>query len=162
MSWPDGERYLHSLQFLVVSLFLCLVSILLFSRTVGVRSHLSSSTHRFPRGICALSSVRCNGHSLLLSSISLGLAELRIPAAPADARPKTPLISFCTVQLRTLCATYSLVTFCFFTTSGPDSGEFSGCWGSMVFHHAPIPRKRSGNEQQQEEIPDIVVVLPVH
>ena len=34
---------------------------------------------------CVLSRLRCNGHSLLLSSISLGLAESRIlPAAPAD------------------------------------------------------------------------------
>ena len=38
MSWPDGERYLRSLQSLVVSL-LSLVSTLLFSRTGGVVSH---------------------------------------------------------------------------------------------------------------------------
>ena len=51
---------------------------------------------------CVLSGLRCNGYSLLLSS-SLGLAESRIlPAAPADPRPRTPLISFCTVQLQTL------------------------------------------------------------
>ena len=48
---------------------------------------------------CALSRLRCNGHSLLLSFISLGLAESRILlAALLDTRPKTPFISFCTVQ----------------------------------------------------------------
>ena len=58
--------------------------------------------------------------------LSLGLAESGIlPAAPADTRPKIPLISFCTVQLRTLCATHSLATLCLFTTSGPDPRELS-------------------------------------
>ena len=36
-------------------------------------------------------------------------------------------------------------------TSGPDPGELPGFWGSMVFRHAPIPRKGSGNQQQQQE-----------
>ena len=36
-------------------------------------------------------------------------------------------------------------------TSGPDPGELLGFWGSMVFHHAPIPRKGSGNQQQQQQ-----------
>ena len=48
-SWPDGERYLRPLQFLVVSLLLSLVSNLFFSRTGGVLSHRSPLTHRFPR-----------------------------------------------------------------------------------------------------------------
>ena len=37
-------------------------------------------------------------------------------------------------------------------TSGPDPGELPGFWGSMVFRHAPIPRKGSGKQQQQQEI----------
>ena len=57
MSWPDGERYLRPLQSLVVSL-LSLVSILVLSRTGGVRSHRSILTHRFPRfplrNLCSL------------------------------------------------------------------------------------------------------------
>ena len=82
--------------------------------------------------------------------MSLGLAELRIlPAAPVDTRPRTLVISFCTVQLRTLYATHSWATLCLFTTSGPDPGELPGFWGSMVFRHAPIPRKGSGKQQQQ-------------
>ena len=58
MSWPDGERYSRSLQSLVVSLLLSLVSTILFSRTGGVLSHRNSSTHRFPwfppRNLCSL------------------------------------------------------------------------------------------------------------
>ena len=95
---------------------------------------------------CVLSRLRCNGHSLLLALISLGLAESRIlPAAPVDTCPRTPLISFCTVQLRTLCAAHSLATLCLTTTSGTDPGEFPGLWGTMVFRHLPIPWKWSGN-----------------
>ena len=69
-----------------------------------------------------------------------------------DTRPRTSLISFCTVHLRTLCAAHSLVTLCLSMTSGPDPGELPGFWGSMVFRHAPIPRKGSGNQQQQQGI----------
>ena len=36
-------------------------------------------------------------------------------------------------------------------TSGPDPGEFPGFWGSMVFLPTPIPRKGSGNQQQQQD-----------
>ena len=98
---------------------------------------------------CVLSRLRCNGHSLLTS---LGLAELRtLLVAPVDTRPRTSLISFCTVQLRTLCAAHSLATLCLCMTSGPDPGELPGFWGSMVFCHAPIPRKGSGNQQQQQQ-----------
>ena len=59
-------------------------------------------------------------------------------------------MSFCTVQLRTLCVAHSLATLYLFTTSGPDPGEFPGFWGSMVIRHAPIPRKGSGKQQQQQ------------
>ena len=92
--------------------------------------------------------LRCNRHSVLLSSTSSGLAASRIRlAAPADTRPRTLLISLCTVQQRTLCTARSLATLCFFTTSGPGPGEFPGFWGSMVFRHTPIPRKGSGNNK---------------
>ena len=70
-----------------------------------------------------------------------------------DTRPRTSLISFCTVQLRTLCPAHSLATLYPCTTSGPDPGELPGFWGSMVFRHAPIPRKGSGNQQQQQTKP---------
>ena len=64
----------------------------------------------------------------------------------ADTRSRTPLISFFTVQLRALCVPPSLATLCLSTTSGPDPGELPGFWGSIVFHHALIPRKGSGNQ----------------
>ena len=88
---------------------------------------------------CVLSRLRCNGHSLLLSFfISSGLAESRIhSAALADTRPRIPLISLCTVQLRILCFDRSLATLSLFSTSGPDLEEFPSFWGSMVFRHAP-------------------------
>ena len=70
---------------------------------------------------------------------------------PVDTRPRTPLISFRTVQLRTLCAAHSLATLCLFTTSGSDLGELPGFWGSMVSRHAPIPKKGSSNQQQQQD-----------
>ena len=58
MSWPNGERYLHPLLSLVVSLLLSLVSTLLFSWTGCVLSHRNSLTHRFPRfpprNLCSL------------------------------------------------------------------------------------------------------------
>ena len=146
---------------LVVSLLLSLVSTLVLSRTGGVLSHRNSLTHKFPRfpprNLCSL--VMLAVSSLVYAPtdtafykvlISLGLAESRILlAAPVDTRPRTPLISFCTVQLRTLCAAHSLATLCLSMTSGPDPGELPGFWGSMVFRHAPIHRKGSGNQQQQ-------------
>ena len=69
-----------------------------------------------------------------------------------DTRPRTSLISFCTVQLRTLCAAYSLATLCLSTTSGPNPGELPDFWGSMVFCHAPITWKGLGNQQQQQHV----------
>ena len=87
---------------------------------------------------------------VMLAVSSLGLAESRIlPAASVDTRPRTPLISFCTVQLRTLCAAHSLPTLCLSMTSGPDPGKLPGFWGSMVSRHAPIPGKGSGSQQYQ-------------
>ena len=161
MSWPDGELYLHFLQSLVVSLLLSLVSTPVLSRTGGVLSHRSSLTHRSPRfpprNLCSV--VMLAVSSLVYAAtdtafgqvlISLGSAESKIlRAAPVDTRPRTPLISFCTVHLRTLCAAHSLATLCLSTTSGPDPGELPGFWGSMVFRHVPIPRKGSGKQQQQ-------------
>ena len=123
---------------LVVSLLLSLVSTLVFSRTGGVLSHQSSWPHRFPRfpsrNLCFL--VTFAVFSLVhpamdtaycYAPISLGLEESRILHATfAKTRPRTPLISFCTVQLRTFCVARSLAIFCLSTTSGPGPGELSG------------------------------------
>ena len=152
------ELYLHPPQSLVVSLLLSLVSTLVFSRTGSVLSHRSILTHRFPqfplRNLCSL--VVLAVFSLVYAAMdtaffqvltSLGSAKTRILcAAPVDTRPRTLLISFCTVQLRTLCTAQSLATLCLCTTSGRYPGELPGFWGSMVSHHAPIPRKGSSNQ----------------
>ena len=103
----------------------------------------SISTEEFvlPRLACyGFSRLCCNGHSLLLSSIDLELAESRILlAAPAGTRPRTSLISFCTVQPPSLCAARCLAT------SGLGPEELPDFWGSMVFYHTFIPGKGSGS-----------------
>ena len=100
---------------------------------------------------CVVPRLRCNGHNLLLSSYLFRIGRI-LPAAPAETRLRTPLISFCIVQLRTLCGARSLATICLFTTSGPGPGELPGFWGSMVFRHAPIPRKESGNNNNNNNM----------
>ena len=65
-----------------------------------------------------------------------------------NTRHRTPPFSFCAVQLRTLCAAHSSASLCLSTIFDLDPGELPGFWGSMVFHHAPIPRKGSGKQQQ--------------
>ena len=123
ISWPNGKRYSCPMQCFLASLLLSLASTLLFFRTGGVLSHLNTSTHRFPRfplrNLCSLVMLaECSLSSLLQRLlltvklfISLGLAESRIfHAALADTCSRTPLISFCTVQLRILRADSSLAT----------------------------------------------------
>ena len=106
---------------------------------------------------CVLSRLRCNGHSLLLDSYLSRIGRIENPSCSAcETRPRTSLISFCTVQPRTLCAAHSLATLCLSTTSGPDPGELLGFWGSMVFRNVPISRKGSGKQQQQIDFFDRV------
>ena len=108
---------------------------------------------------CVLSRLRCKGHSLFLGSYLSRIGRIENHSCSVcGTRPRTPLISFCTVQLRTLCTAHSLATLCLFTTSGPDPGEFPGFWGFMVFRHAPIRRKGSG-KQQQSQSKGIVTLL---
>ena len=80
------------MQSLLVALLLSLLSTLVFSRTGGVLSYLNSSTHRFPRfppgnlcslvtlvARCVLLRLRCNGHSLLLSSYLFKIGRTENP-----------------------------------------------------------------------------------
>ena len=89
MSWPDGERYLSPLQFLVVYLLLSLVSTFIFSRTGGVLSHRNSLTHRFLRFVlhrharCVPSRLRCNEHSFLLSFYLSRIGRIENPSCSA-------------------------------------------------------------------------------
>ena len=90
--------------------------------------------------------LRCNGHSLLLSSYLSMIGRIENPSSSACghlSQDTSHLILHCP-------ATDSLrhshfATLCLCTTSGPDPGEFPGFPGLLVFRHAPIPRKGSGN-----------------
>ena len=157
MIWPDGERYLHPLQSLVVSLLLSLVSTLVYSRdwrrTVSSKffdtqvPSISTEELVLPGyARCVFLGLRCNGHSLLLGCYLSRIGRIENPSCSAGGHSSQD-----TSHLILHCATTdSLATLCFSTTSGPDPGELSGFWGSMVFRHAPIHRKGSGNQQQQK------------
>ena len=95
---------------------------------------------------CVLSRLRCNGHSLLLGSYLSRIGRIENSSCSAcvhSSQDISHLILHCpaTDSLRRSLFGDSLS----FMTSGPDPGELPGFWGSMVFRHAPIPRKGSGN-----------------
>ena len=96
---------------------------------------------------CVLSRLRCNGQSILLSSYLSRIGRIENPCCSAcghSSQDISHLILHCPA---TDSAPLTLATLCLSTTSGPDPGEFPGFWGSMVFCHAPIPRKGSGKQQ---------------
>ena len=100
---------------------------------------------------CVLSRLRCNGQSLLLSSYFSRIGRIENDFCSAGGHSsRTPLISFCIVQLRTLCPARSLATLILSTTSGSDPGELPDFWSSVVFRHAPIPRKASGSNNNNK------------
>ena len=81
--------------------------------------------------LCAISST-LHVHSLLLNSYLSIIGRIRIlHAAPTNTRPKTPLISFCTVQLHLYVCSFA--TLCLSTTSRPGPGELPGVWGPRSF-----------------------------
>ena len=139
-------------QSLVVSFLLSLVSTLVFSRTGGILSHRNSST-QFPSiateelvlprdARCVLSRLRCNEHSLLLSLYLSKIGRIENPSCSACRRSSQDTSALSSYRL---CAAHSLATLCLSTPSGLGPGELPGFWGSMVFRHAPIPWKGSGN-----------------
>ena len=152
MSWPDGERYLHPLQSLVVSLLLSLVSTLFsdWQQTVSSKFFntqvpsiatqelmLPCSTH------CVCSCLHCNGHSLLLSFYLCSIGRIESPSCRTCghlSQDTSHLILHCL-------AMDSLATLGLSTTSGPGPGKLPDFWGSMVFHLIPNPQKGSGNQQ---------------
>ena len=98
---------------------------------------------------CVLSGLCCNKHSLLLSSYLSRIGRIENPSCSTcghSFQDTFHLILHCpaTNSLHRL-----LFGDCLSTTSGPDAGEFSSFWGSMVFCHVLIPRKGSGKQQQQ-------------
>ena len=96
MNWPDGERYLHPPQSLVVSLVSTLISRVhscLFSESRHTVSSKFFDTQVpsifteelvLPRHArCVLSCLRCNGHSLLLGSYLSGIGRNENPSCGA-------------------------------------------------------------------------------
>ena len=153
MSWPYEEHCTCPLQSLVSSLLLSFISTVVFSRTGDVLSHLNSSTPQAPsvfteelvlprHARCVLSHLRCNGYSHLLSSYLSRIGRMENPSCCTYGHPfQDPLVSLCTVQLRTLYAAHSLATICLSTTSCPSPRNFPGFWGSMV---PPCPHPSKG------------------
>ena len=92
-----------------------------------------------PQALCIFSRLRCNGHSLLLSSYLSRSGKIENASCSASRHPSQNTSHLIlTVQPWTLCAAHSLATTCLSTTFVPGPGEFPGFWGSMVFHHAPF------------------------
>ena len=119
---PDGERYSCPLQSLVVSLFISLIYCLFsdWRRTVSSKffdtqvPSISIEELVLPRHVCCVfSRLRCNGHSLLLSSYLSRIGRMENPSYSACghlSQDTSHLIL--PVQLRTLCAARSLTTLC--------------------------------------------------
>ena len=88
MIWPDGERYLRPLQSLVLSLLFSHIHSSLFSdwrRTVSkffdtqVPSVSTKELVLPCHARCILSRLRCNGHSLLLTSYLSRIGRIEKP-----------------------------------------------------------------------------------
>ena len=99
---------------------------------------------------CVLSRLRCNGHSLLLGSYVYRIGRIENSSCSAcghSSQDTFHLILHCP-------ATDSFYRSLFgdSTSSGPGPGQLPGYLGSMVFRHAPIPRKGSGNQQQPQQV----------
>ena len=93
---------------------------------------------------CVLSHLRCNGHSLLLSSYLFRFGRIENPSCSAcghSSQDTSHLILHCPASdsLRRSLFGDSLSLS---TTSGPGLGELPGFWGSMVFHHPSLERGR--------------------
>ena len=141
-----------SLSFLTSRIYSCLISD--WRRTVSSKyfdtqvSSISTEELVLPRhGRCVLSRLRCNGHSLLLGSYLSRIGRIENPSCSAcghSPQDTSHLILHCpaTDSLRHSLFGDSLL----FTTSSPDPGELPSSWGSMVFRHAPIPRKGSDKQ----------------
>ena len=154
MSWPDGERYSCPLQSLVVSLISRINSGVFSDRRRTVLSKFfdtqvpSIPTEELvlPRHArCVRSRLRCNGHSLWLSSYNSSIGRIENPFCRAcghSSQDTSHLILYCPA---TDFAPLTLATLSLFTTSRPGPRKLPDFWGSMVTRHAPIPRKGSGN-----------------
>ena len=95
---------------------------------------------------CVLSRLRCNRHSLLLSSYFCRIGRIENPCCSVCGHPSQDtfhLILHCS-------ATDYLENFCLSRTSGSGPEVLPGFWGSMVFYYAPTSQKGLDKQQQQQ------------
>ena len=92
-----------------------------------------------------LSRLRCNGHSLLLSSYFYRIGRIENPSCQRTPVPEHLPFHSAQSSYGLFAPFRSLATLYLSTTSIPGPEELLGFWGSMLFCHAPIPRKVSGN-----------------
>ena len=115
-------------------------------RTVSYKffdTHVSSEELVLPcHAYCVFARLCCHGHRLLLSSYFTRIGRIDNPLCNACCHlsPDTShLILHCVTVDSLRCA------LCFSVITGPSPGELFVFWDSMVFRHAFIFRKGSGN-----------------
>ena len=117
---------------------------------------------------CVLSYLRCDGHTLLLSSYLSRIDRIENPSCSVYnyfSEITSHLILHCPATDSAGCAPYSLATPCLSTISGLGSGELPDFLSSIVFRHAPIPRKGLGNNNnnnnnREDTKPAIDIIIP--
>ena len=103
---------------------------------------------------CVLSRLRCNGHSLLLGSYLSRIGRIESPSCSScghSSQDTSHLILHCPATDSLRRSLFGDFLSLYDLWSRP--WRVSGFWGSMVSHPAPIPRKGSGKQQQQEMKP---------
>ena len=159
MSWPDGKRYLLPLQPFVVSLLLSLVSTLIVSWTGDILSHLNSFTQVpsisinelvLPRHArCVLFRLRCNGYSLLLSSYLSRIGRIENSSCSTCGLSSQDISHFI-LHCPALDSLFGDSLSLYDLWSRPwGVARLLGLRGLPPCY---IPRKGSGNQQQQQQV----------
>ena len=156
MSWRDGERNLHPLLSLALSLSCCLSYPLL--SFLGLEAYClieilrHTGTLDFHRGTCArcvLSLPRCNGHSLLFSSYLSRIGRIENSSCSAcghSSQDTSHLILQCPATDSLRCSLFGDSLSLYDLWSKP--------WGvaRLLEHHglSPCPHLSEGVGQQQQ------------
>ena len=102
---------------------------------------------------CVLSRLCFNGHSLLLGSYLSRIGRIENPSCSACghlSQDTSYLILHCPATDSLRCSLIGSSLSLYNLWSRP--WKVAWLLGSMVFHHAPIPRKGSGKQQQQTKV----------
>ena len=95
--------------------------------------------------------LRCNEHSLLLGSYLFSIGRIENPSCSAcrhSSQDTSHLILHCPATDSLCHSLFGHLLFLYDLWSRP--WGLLGFWGSMVFRHAPLPRKGSGKQQQHD------------